>query len=266
LAIRIDQDGYCFRRDDNLFRPLSDCAQKEFAAGDGAELEKQGTRGKIQALHSSSALACNFFDYWRGRDLEMLARAFGLSGRLCGLAFEKKYPTGLKGKAPNLDVALYQADGGVFAIESKFTEPFSRSKTKNFLKPKYFPEDRPLWEKVGLSGCQTLAERLKDRCIHFEFLDAAQLLKHMLGLAPNKQSWILCYLWYDPNGDMAKSHAEEIGEFVKAIGPDSAHFRAFTYQALFRRLSEWVGQDHSHYLSYLRERYFSDVAVYKPLI
>jgi hypothetical protein len=30
-----------------------------------SELGENGGRGKIQALHSSSALVCNFFDYWR---------------------------------------------------------------------------------------------------------------------------------------------------------------------------------------------------------
>lgn len=264
-AIRIDQDRYCYCLDDNLFQPLSACARREFAAGDGAELGKEGVRGKMQALHSSSALACNFFDYWRGRDLEMLGKSFGLDGRLCGLAFEQKYPAGLKGKAPNLDVVLYQGDGGLFAIESKFTEPFSRSKTKSFLKPKYFPENEPLWARAGLSGCQALTERLKERSVHFEFLDAAQLLKHMSGLALNQQTWILCYLWYNPPGSMEKHHVEEIEEFVKAIGPDSVHFKALTYQELFRRLSEMVGQEHGHYMTYLRERYFPDVTAFEAL-
>lgn len=115
--------------------PLSACSRRDLAGGDGSELGKGGGRGKIQALHSSAALACNFFDYWRGRDLGLLSRALGISVRLCAVAFEQKFPTRLGGIAPNLDVVLYGCDGSLFAVESKFTEPFTKSKTKCFLKP-----------------------------------------------------------------------------------------------------------------------------------
>ncbi len=47
-----------------------------------------------------------------------------------------EFPTRLGGIAPNLDVVLYGCDGSLVAIESKFTEPFIKSKTKCFLKPK----------------------------------------------------------------------------------------------------------------------------------
>jgi predicted SprT family Zn-dependent metalloprotease len=87
----------------------------------------------------------------------------------------------------------------------------------------------------------------------------------MLGLALNQQAWTLCYLWYNPADNIAKQHVEEIEEFVKAIGPDSVHFNALTYQELFRRLSEVVGHEHGHYMTYLSERYFPDVAIYKTL-
>ena len=75
-----DEDGYCACADDNIFLGLSAGACKDFEAGDGTELGIRGARGKIQALHSSSALACNWFDYWRGRDTTPLARAFGDRG------------------------------------------------------------------------------------------------------------------------------------------------------------------------------------------
>src|SRR5713226_2403539 len=71
-------DGYCACVDDNIFQGLSLGARRDFERGDGTELGKGSRRGKIQALHSSSALACNWFDYWRGRDLGPLSRVFGL--------------------------------------------------------------------------------------------------------------------------------------------------------------------------------------------
>ncbi len=43
----------------------------------GSELGENGGRGKIQTLHSSSAIVCNFFDYWRAGDLKPLAEALG---------------------------------------------------------------------------------------------------------------------------------------------------------------------------------------------
>src|SRR5687767_4544003 len=110
----IDKDGYCGCPDDNLFQGLSAAARKDFESGDGTELGRPGRRGKIQALHSSSALACNWFDYWRGRDTTPLAQALGRADSFCELALERKYSTGLGGIGPNLDVALKCGDGTVF--------------------------------------------------------------------------------------------------------------------------------------------------------
>ena len=253
-GLKIDADGYCISCDANLFEPLSACSRRDIGAGDGSELGKGGARGKIQALHSSAALACNFFDYWRGRDLGVLARSLGISTRLCDMAFEQKFPTGLGGIAPNLDVVMFGCDGSLVAIESKFTEPFSKSKTKSILKPKYFPPDHGLWKDAGLSGCQTLAEDLRDGRIQFVALDAAQLLKHMLGLAFSGHPWSLMCLWYAPGEPFADVHSEELGVFSQALGVDSKRFSAMTYQTLFDRLV--LGPEHSEYAAYLRCRYF----------
>jgi hypothetical protein len=92
-----------------------------------------GGRGKIQALHSSSALACSWLDYWRGRDLTPLSQAFGVSVPFSAIALEQKFPTGLGGIGPNLDVLITCGDGSLFGIESKFTEPYRKAKSKTFL-------------------------------------------------------------------------------------------------------------------------------------
>lgn len=247
-----DKDGYCSTLDQNLFKSLSALSRHDLFAGDGGELRKSGERCKAQALHSPAILACNFFDYWRGRDLSALATVFG-TGELCGLRFEAKFPTGMPGKAPNLDVALYEWAGGVLAIESKFTEPFRRSKTKGFLEPKYF-ESRDTWERVGLSGCQVLADELRLKPTEFELLDVAQLLKHMLGLASGLNRWRLCCLWFRPSGAMGDQHAAELDRFVQRIGPDASLFFSVTYQDAFRRLEELLGHEHAEYRHYLRDR------------
>jgi hypothetical protein len=154
---------------------------------------------------------------------------------------------------------LYLTNGPLLAIESKFTEPFSRSKTKNYLKEKYFSDKRTLWANAGLHGCQILAEKLHDNYLKFEYLDVAQLLKHMLGLASNERNWMLCYLWYNPGGTVAEYHIEEIKHFTQQLGSDSSRLSIFTYQQVFNRMSAILGQEHNSYMNYLRDRYFRDV-------
>jgi hypothetical protein len=255
-----DADGYCLCVDDNLFQGLSPAARMDFESGDGTELGKNGSRGKILALHSSSALACNWFDYWRGRDLTPLSRAFGVPARFSTLALEQKFPTGLGGIGSNLDVLLC-ADKIPFAVESKFTEPYTKSKLKTFLKPKYFQGNRDLWTEAGLPGCQSVAEALRVERHAFNVLDVAQLLKHMLALAHNfGPHWSLCCLWFEVPGSVADRHRRELTDFTTQIGTDTK-FLAVTYQELFARMMLFVGQDDSEYMAYLRDRYMSDAVI-----
>jgi hypothetical protein len=258
-GIEIDKDGYCRETNANLFQPLSDSSRFDLTRGDGNELGMPGDRGKIQAVHSSSALACNFFEYWRGRDLEPLARALNIPARLCGLAFEQKYPTGVGRAAANLDVALFGDGGTVFAIESKFTEWTSGSRNKNLFSPRYFPEGRALWGQHNLAGCQALAEDLHSGQSKFEILDAAQLLKHMLGLAHSCKRWRLLCLWYKPSDPTADQHESELESFAKHIGADAENFRAISYQVLFARLSIACKEKHAEWRAYMKERYFLQI-------
>ena len=71
----LDKDGYCGCADDNIYQD-SEAARNDLTRGGGGELGAEGKRGKFQATHSSSALACNWFDYWRERDLGVLSAAF----------------------------------------------------------------------------------------------------------------------------------------------------------------------------------------------
>lgn len=118
-------------------------------------------------------------------------------------------------------------------FESKFTEPFTKSKAKCFLKPKYFPGDHAPWADAGLPGCQMLAEGLRDGAVKFELLDAAQLLKHMLGLALSGHPWTLTCFWYSPGGSLSDLHARELAAFGERIGSDSSRFAALTYPGPF---------------------------------
>lgn len=54
-GLPVDAQGYFLNPADNFFEPLSACTHAELSQGDGNEIGGDGARGKIQALHSSSA-------------------------------------------------------------------------------------------------------------------------------------------------------------------------------------------------------------------
>lgn len=258
--IPVDAQGYTLKVADNFFEPLSSCTQTEIQSGDGVEFGRNGQRGKIRALHSSSALACNFFDYWRGRDTSSLASALGLQDLICSIRFEAKFPTGIGPRSPNLDVLLVTRSGPRVAIESKFLEPYGKTKKTMLLQDKYFPEDKKVWAVVGLSRCQDLAAKCRGGQSHFVHLDVAQLLKHLLGLAAAKEDISLLYVWFDVGGAIGQAHREEIEAFSKVVSGDSVAFAAISYQQLFARLEAAAGETHAAYIAYLRKRYIGSAA------
>lgn len=255
-AIPIDKSGYTLTLSDNLFIDLSPAARAEFSAGDGGELGSPGKRGKMQALHSSSALACNVFEYWRKRDRTPLAQALGVDGAIARVRFERKFPTGLPGNAPNLDVVLEVDNGPLVAIESKFLEPYGRPHPAGF-KPKYFEGSPGLWEQQGMRHCQTTAEALQSSEVSFRWLHAEQLLKHILGLSESGAEWKLVYLWYQPSGDAGTEHAAEAEAFAEMVEGDGIGFRSMTYQELFGRFRD-TSAGGADYRSYLCSRYLSE--------
>lgn len=254
-GVAIDSSGYTIELDDNLFLPLSAGARSELGGGDGGELGSPGERGKMQALHSSSALACNVFAYWRGRDASVLAAALGLPAGIVGIQFECKFPTGLPGNPPNLDLVLALADASIVAIESKFLEPYGGPHARGF-KPKYFESDSGSWARFGYSNCQGLASRLNAGAVAFRWLHAEQLLKHILGLAASGLSWELLYLWYEAPGLVASEHAAEADEFARVATADGIAFRSMSYQSLFVAMWPLAREPESAYLAYLDGRYF----------
>ncbi len=55
--------AYTQKLDDNLFEPLMSEVKNDFEDADGGELT--GNPCKMQAVHSSSALGVNIFQYWK---------------------------------------------------------------------------------------------------------------------------------------------------------------------------------------------------------
>jgi hypothetical protein len=174
--------GYTLSIEDNLFIPLSDESKSEFRSGRGGELGDNGTRSKIQALHSSAALVVNFFEYWRTqKNIQPLVDACGATNNLTKMHFEVTHTNPAGRIRPHLDIEFTGAKGNnPLAIESKFTEPYNRH-TRRILSPSYIK--RGIWK--GLPRCEALANRLVEENggrTSFEYLDAPQLLKHILGL------------------------------------------------------------------------------------
>lgn len=283
-GIPYDKDKRCLRLEDNLclqkIHPKTRC---EFEHGDGGELKKR--RGKMPNMHSlfsSAALTCSLFDYWRDKDAGPLAGVLGVA-KVHDLCFEQKFPTGLPGNSPNLDVVFHASGDLLFAIESKFTEPYSGDiAKKNRLADSYVlhksGQKKELWRDKGLPGCQEVAQQLRKGDLCYHHLDAAQLLKHMLVLADpkHKQSkrykrWEILCLWFDSAEKAAEHHKQEIDTFTNAVGGHNGvvggggKIRATTYQELFERLPESLpeklGDSHKEYeayRNYLAKRYFWD--------
>ncbi len=254
-GVVVDSKGYTASVEDNLFQPLNATTRADFAAGSGDELGSPTKRGKMCALHSSSALACNVFDYWRTRDLSPVSHALALDATAKELRFEAKFPTGLDGVPPNLDLALI-AGGLTIGVECKFTEPFASSKPTQPFKSKYFPSGQRLWAEAKLPACQQLAEGLQEGTPQFKLLNGAQLLKHILGMSRlGAGKFSLIYLWYALPGAESDAHASEVAAFAAALDK-GIRFRAVTFQAFFRALSDSLKPDDANYAAYLRGRYF----------
>jgi len=258
--IRIAQRGWAERRslsfdrsdrvtvlEDNLFQPMNPGTRSEFESGDGGELGTTDGPGSMHSLISSSALCCNAFDAWRGKPLGNFAAAFGLDRSYSVYRFESKHPTGLLGKAPNLDVELQAPDLMPVAIESKFSETYRLA--KNAFKPSYF-SDRASW--TGLESWRSAAVAIDGGQLSFVSLHAAQLVKHALGLSRRygPDGFALLYLWYRVPGAAGDAHQTEIDRFVDAVG-DAVDFRTAAYQDVLARIVEGP----PGWLEYMRERY-----------
>ena len=251
-GISFCSEGYVCNVEANLWKSLSDRARDAFERGAGSELSCH-----MRALHSSSALAANFFDYWTDKDKAPLLSALGVDvDGTQSLDFEAPFATGLRGTPPHLDVAIKLNSGFVVAIECKFTEHLERStEGKSEFSESYFPPSDGLWIQKGLPRCQTFAKKLYENRCRFEFLDPWQLLKHALGLATQLGTkFSLHYLYYDHPGERAETHRSEVARFSDCVG-DEIRFRALTYQEVFDkfRVSNHVDP---RYLDYLGGRYF----------
>lgn len=86
------------------------------------------------------------------------------------------------------------------------------------------------------------------------YLDAPQLLKHMLGLA-HAGIRHLIYLWYDIGLADAVEHRREVEAFAAAVAGDSVSFSAATYQEVFAAIDQDL-EPVPGWRRYMLDRYF----------
>ena len=239
---------------ENLFISLSAATIAELERGADCELhDRCGEPAKMRAIHSSAALVCNVFEYWRQTDLAVIGQVLGIPDPLVSVHVEKPVHTGLPGTAPILDLLLVGKEGFAWGVDSLFTEPYKSPAPMYTLTASYFLPKRKLWADLGLPCCQRLAEQIRDRHAAFKRVDACQLLKHSLGLRRQYRHGQLLMLWYGLPTAEGDEIATEIAAFAEAVDP-SLGFRAIEYNCLFTRLTEEPSASPA-YLAYLLSRY-----------
>lgn len=286
------EKNYLYSLADNLFKPLSKENLDSYNSGDGNETKDSKTRlAKMKALHSSSAIVVNLFQYWQGKDVCPILNACKLTSRTNGvgsliknigsISFEKNsivtsplnYEIRFEDQfeicedksqfphSPNIDVVIYTPLSTI-GIESKFTEPYS-SRKHGGLKQKYV-ENLSFWN--GLPNLYELAKEISPNDNKFQYLDAAQLIKHILGLTKSctnknksnsrlKHGFRLLYLWYDVIGTEGAEHRKEIEQFAEIVKKDNIKFSHITYQEVIDKLSKEFYTENESYCNYLTDRY-----------
>jgi len=250
--------------DRNLFEPLDPEVRECFKKGDGGELNGTiDSPAKMQAVHSSAALAVNVFQYWQ------LIHQVPIIAAVCGLCrkgnniskevvFEEKFPIveNRSRIAPNIDVVIHNSTASkikLFAIECKFSEPYSIHGDRG-LKPEYLKTE-DIWDDIP--NLHRLSKSLCPEDNTSLFLHPAQLVKHILGLkrALGKDGFRLLYLWYDVTGMEGAIHRKEIEAFSEVAKADNIKFHSLSYQELISRLSDECRADHPGYIEYISSRY-----------
>ena len=243
--------------------------KSRFKKANGNELI-DSDKAKMRALHSSSAFCVNVFQYLLENEMLDIASdvlGFKLNPLKEKGGFECKFPikgtkTGNRFPA-NLDFVIEGAKE-LIAIESKFTEPYgkvsgdSRLLKQSYLDPKsnyefIIKRFSKLKEWIDTWETEKYDENKIARVCPYKYLDAAQLIKHLLGLSSQNKKYKLCYLYYCVASDEMKKHSEELEDFQKHLD-DCINFKAMSYQEFFSKLKLKM-QEHGKYLDYMKDRY-----------
>jgi hypothetical protein len=254
---------YTLDLNQNLYEPLLEENRKQFLQGNGQEIiGSQEKPAKMQALHSSSALGANIFQYWQKRGLiSEIASACGFCNRGSQVSerivFEEKYTIDSKFVIPpNIDTVIHNNKSSkykFFAVECKFSEAYG-GRRHGGMKSAYLVE-QSLW--ADLINLEKLAKEISPDDERYSYLHAAQLIKHILGLKTKlgNKNFRLLYLWYDVLGREGADHRAEVEDFSEIAKSDAIKFHSMTYQELIVILDRYYRDEHSDYIKYITERY-----------
>jgi hypothetical protein len=242
-----DLNGYAAKLNDNLIEGVSrEQFEPDYASAAGRELE-----GKMRAAYSSAALVVNTFARWRKDPSNLLlASMTGFNA----MRFEAVFPTGLGGTPPHLDLVGYGPK--TVAVESKCLE---------YLTPKKAVFSRAydtITDARRDSPWFKLIDLLRRAPCRYQYLDAAQLVKHALGLmrAPISGNLVLLYLYWEPLNrsefDDFKRHREEVEDLHAIVHGARPEFKSIPYSQMWEEWSKESGDTSlKGHLGRLQERY-----------
>lgn len=252
----LDKNGYAQVWQQNLLpgidpnRIKADLGEKK-----GSELDK-----KFKAAHSSAALAVNSFAHFTRPAAILPIPGFA---NLQFDGFEVLFPTGLIGRTPpHLDASAHN-ESTVVAIESKCLEYFT-PKVVEFA-PAYVTEivdDR----REGPWFAEMM--RLREQPRAYQYLDAAQLIKHGFGVAwTAKLPATLLYVYWEPDDaqrhSMFAEHRAEIAAFSQRVAGGRPSFASISYPELWTYWAATGDEAVREHVGVLRARYGGELGSYE---
>ena len=244
-----DRRGYVTHPEENLISGVTpDMIKADYDKGRGQEWHS-----KIRAIHSSAALAANTFGRWKSDPARL---TFANAAGFASPKLEAQCPSGLRGAPPNLDVLLESTET-VIGIESKLLEPLTPTA----------PKFSASYSRDRLPHCEDAWWALLERVRQWPaaHLDAAQLIKHYLGLRKQFSSGkrvLLVYLFWKPLNackfEEYSRHAEDLEEFRCAVeGGKSVRFMSLNYLQLW---DAWEKDSHmADHARNLKDRYCVEI-------
>jgi hypothetical protein len=198
--------------------------------------------GKFASLESSAALAVNTFGWFVDRP-ELLPPFPPLASIFPANFVEVEYCARFPwsgGKHPWLD-AVIETDHHLLGVESKRFEPYRDQKRVSLSKA----YDRDVWGNQ-MAPFERMRDALRAGDETFEYLDAAQLVKHAFGLVTDgkrkTKSPVLIYLFAEPTSFKGKpinvkalsDHHAEIARFANGVRDAAVSFHALSYRDWLR--------------------------------
>lgn len=258
---------------DRLFDYFSKETQQKifeaFERSPGNELDE-----KFDSPESSAALAANTFGFFieQAERLPLIPGTIAFGRRAKGVWVEEcvRFPWA-GGLHPWLD-ALIETETHLIGVESKRYEPF-RSKPKAEFSDAYW---RAVWGE-NMRPYEALRDQLRDNFVRFDHLNAAQLIKHALGLRTQAKkrgkSVALVYLYAEPEvwpdgrpigAQVRERHAVEVELFARLVSGAEVAFRSCTYNELLAAFRQSGDSELSKHADMIAQRFNPDGPAYPP--